>query len=207
MTMAAGARVSTDGVDVDGPKLGSTMCVDVDADEYSVGSAVGSEFSGASSSGSNKGDCVLGDHVGPTAEGGGVASEAARRSMTLHPITDQQYPPSRQSVWSPLGQCVSKLQPSSALSNDDPQKLVLIGSSCETGLSVAGTDVDEIVGRKVGWGVMSRKLQVVSAQHSSPSSHSSSEPPGHHIGLPLPSQLVDASIHDTPQNLKFCGSS
>ena len=206
MTMATGARVSTDGVDVDGPKLGSTMCVDVDADEYSVGSAVGSGFSGASPSGSNEGDCALCDHVDPTAEGRGVASEAARRSTTLHPITDQQYPPSGQSVWSPLGQCVSKLHPSSALSNDHPQKLVFIGSSCET-FSVAATDVGEIVRRKVGWGVMPKMLQVVSAQHSSPSSHSSSEPPGHHLGLLLPSQLVDASIHVKPQNLKFCGSS
>ncbi len=105
--MATGARVSTDGVNVDGPKLGSTVGVDVDANE---GLAVGLGYSGATPSGGNEGDRVLGDRVDPTAEGGGVATEAARMSRTLHPITDQQYPPSGQSAWSPLGQCVSKLR-------------------------------------------------------------------------------------------------
>ena len=53
---------------------------------------------------------------------------------------------------------------SRTLSNDVPQKLVLIGSSRETGPSVVGTAVGETVGRKVGWGVTSSTLQVVSAK-------------------------------------------
>ena len=68
MKMATGARVSTDAVNVDGPKLGSTVGVDVDADE---GLAVGLGYLGATPSGGNEGNRVLGNRVDPTAEGGG----------------------------------------------------------------------------------------------------------------------------------------
>ena len=55
----------------------------------------------------------------------------------------------------------------------------------------------------------SSPLHMVSAQHVAPSSHSSSDPPGHHIGLVSPSsvQLADASAQDVPQKRKFCGRS
>ena len=55
------------------------------------------------------------------------------------------------------------------------------------------------MGTKLGWKVWSSMLHVVSAQQDSPSSHSSFEPPGHHLNLPPVSQLVDASIQDEPQ--------
>jgi hypothetical protein len=90
---------------------------------------------------------------------------------------------------------------------DIPQKLVLIELPYEIGLSVCGAGVGVSVGRKVGWWMMSSLLHVVAAQHVSPSSHSSSVPPGHHLGLPPSSQLADASTQVSPQNLKFCGSS
>lgn len=73
-----------------------------------------------------------------------------------------------------------------------------------------GDQVNVLVGLSVGWAeggmATSSILHWVSAQHTSPFSHSSFEPLGHHLGRPLPVQLAEAAVQEAPQNLKFLGS-
>ena len=80
----------------------------------------------------------------------------------------------------------------------------LIGAS-------VGDKVNVFVGLSVGSNdggkVKSSMLQLVSAKHCSPLSHSSSDPLGHHRGrLPFLHD-ADATVQLAPQNRKFLGSS